>query len=91
VAFRCFFRGKMENEKCLALIHLYKSKAVLCNSKSANYHNKGIRGDVWKGIGDEMKMPVQDLKNDIRVKFLTVSSTNSNAMSRISLFPYCTR
>jgi hypothetical protein len=43
VAFRCFFRGRMENEKCLALIRLYKSKEVLWNSKSADCHNKSIR------------------------------------------------
>jgi hypothetical protein len=81
----------MENEKCLALIRLYKSKEVFWNSKSAKYPNKSIREDAWKGIGNEMKMPIQDLKNDIRVKFVTVSSTNSNVISRISLFPYCIR
>ncbi|PNF25136.1 hypothetical protein B7P43_G01993 [Cryptotermes secundus] len=52
----------MENKKCLTLIQLYKSKEVLWNSKSANYYNKSIREDAWKDIGDEMKMPVQDLK-----------------------------
>ena len=62
MAFRCFFRGKMVNEKCLALIQLYKSKEVLWNSKSANYHNKSIRVDAWKDIGDEMKMPVQEFE-----------------------------
>jgi hypothetical protein len=45
MAFRCFFRGKMENEKCLALSQLYKSKEVLWNSKSGNYPNKSIRED----------------------------------------------
>jgi hypothetical protein len=75
----------------VVLIQLCRSKEVLWNSKSANYHNKIIREGTWKGIGDEMKMPVQDLKNDIRVKMLIVSSTNSNVISRVSLFPYSIR
>jgi hypothetical protein len=62
MAFRCFFRGKMENANCLALIQLCKSKYVLWNSKNANYHNKCIREDAWKDVDDEMKMPVQYLK-----------------------------
>jgi ribosomal protein S18 len=62
VAFRCFFRGRMENGKCLALIQLYKSKEVLWNSKSDNYHHKSIREDARKDMGDKIKMPVQDLK-----------------------------
>lgn len=40
----------------------YKSEEVLWNSKSANYHNKSILEDSWKETGDEMKIPVQDLK-----------------------------
>jgi hypothetical protein len=40
--FQCFFSSKMENKNCLALIQLFKSKALLWNSKSANYHNKSI-------------------------------------------------
>jgi hypothetical protein len=57
VAFRRFFRDKMENVKCLAVIQIYKSKEILWNSKSANYHNRSIREDAWKDIGDEIKMP----------------------------------
>jgi hypothetical protein len=30
--------------------------------KRANYRSKSTREDAWKDIGDEMKMPVQDLK-----------------------------
>jgi hypothetical protein len=63
VLWRCFFQSKMENEQCLALIQLYTSKAVLWNSKSANYRNKSVHEDAWKDIGDELKMSVQDLKN----------------------------
>ncbi|KDR02897.1 hypothetical protein L798_04565 [Zootermopsis nevadensis] len=52
----------MKNEKCVALIQIYKSKEVMWNSKVVNYHNKSKREDAWKDIGDQMKMPVQDLK-----------------------------
>jgi hypothetical protein len=79
VAFRCFFRGKMENEECLALIQLYKSEEVLWNSKSANYHNKSIRENAWKDIGDEMKVSVQDLKK----KMTTLLASYRGEKSRI--------
>jgi hypothetical protein len=48
----------MENEKCLALIQLYKSEEVLWNSKSANYHNKSILEDAWKDISRELRNSV---------------------------------
>jgi hypothetical protein len=48
----------MENEMCLALIQLYKSKQVLWNSKSAKYYKESMGENAWKDIGDEMKMPV---------------------------------
>jgi hypothetical protein len=51
-------------------MQLYKSEEVLWNSKSANYHNKSIREDAWKDIGDEMKMPVQDLKRKLQLYWL---------------------
>lgn len=69
----------MENEKCIALIQLYKSKEVLWNSKGANYHNKSMRKDAWKYIGDEMKMPVQDLKK----KMTTLMAAYRREKSRI--------
>jgi hypothetical protein len=71
VPFRCFFRGKMENEKCVALIQLYKPKEVLWNSKSANYHNKSIRDYAWKDIRDEMKMPVHTKEKSLELRSLT--------------------
>ncbi|PNF29987.1 hypothetical protein B7P43_G06964, partial [Cryptotermes secundus] len=58
---------------------LYKSKAVLWNSKSANCRNKIIREDAWKDKGDEMKMAVQDLKN----KMTTLLASYRREKSRI--------
>ncbi|PNF25029.1 hypothetical protein B7P43_G06984 [Cryptotermes secundus] len=69
----------MEKEKCLALIRLYKSKEVLWNSKGTNYHNKSIREEAWKDVGDEMKMPVQDLKK----KMTTLLASYRKEKSRI--------
>jgi hypothetical protein len=79
VAFRCFCRGKLENGKCLALIPLYKSEEVLWNSKSANYRNRSKREGALKHIGDEMRMPVQDLKE----KMTTLLASYRREKSRI--------
>ena len=64
MASRCFFRGKMDNEKYLAMSfinikrHCGIQKVLITTKKS-------IREDAWKDVGDEMKMPVQDLKNQM--------------------------
>jgi hypothetical protein len=72
-----FFRGKMENEKCLALIQLYKSKEVLWNSKSANYHNKIIREDA--SINSRARLPRLDTGHEHSKKRMSLPRTNSYA------------
>jgi hypothetical protein len=71
---------KMDNEKCRLLIDLYKDHRSLWDPEHKDYHNSTRREDSWKYWNSVI---------DMRVKFLTISSTDSNTISCSSLFSYC--
>lgn len=57
-----FTLPRMDQEKCLELIELYKNVKYLWDSKEKDYHNVNKREDTWKKFGIILNVPVHELK-----------------------------